>query len=272
VVSREQRKDAVRIAAETISERRSCRIFCMHRSVFRHNKIEKDMELMELMEEIRSIAIKKRRYGYRRIYDKLIKKRKINHKKVYRLYTKMGLKYRIKRKKKHYHGNNKPLVIPEGMNKRWSMDFVSDSLFDSRRFRVLNIIDDCSREAVCLHADFSISGRRLVRIMEELKTKRMLPDQIVVDNGPEFISKVFLKWADDNNVDIHFIEKGKPTQNAFVESFNGKFRDECLNEEWFTDIHDARKKIENWRIEYNTERPHSSLNGLSPYEFIKNSA
>ena len=269
MVSREQRKEAVRIGKELISERRSCKVFEIHRSVFRHEYLEKDIELMK---KIRSIAMKKRRFGYRRIYDKLIKKQRVNHKKVYRIYTKMGLKYRIKRKKKRYTGENRPLIIPGAINKRWSMDFVHDALYDARRFRVLNIIDDCSREAICQHPDFSISGKRVVRILEELKTTRLLPEQIVVDNGPEFTLKVFLKWADDNNVDIHFIEKGKPMQNAFVESFNGKFRDECLNEEWFVTIKDARNKIEIWRNEYNTERPHSSLNGLSPYEFIEMTA
>lgn len=268
-MSRDQKKEATRIGKAFISERRSCKIFEIHRSVFRHEYLEKDTELKE---EIRSIAMKKRRYGYRRIYEKIIKNRKVNHKKVYRIYTQMGLKYRIKRKKKRHTGESRPLVIPGARNKRWSMDFVSDALYDGRRFRVLNIIDDYSREAVCQHPDFSISGKRVVRILEELIMTRPLPEQIVVDNGPEFTSKVFLKWAEDNKMDIHFIEKGKPTQNAFVESFNGKFRDECLNEEWFATIKDARNKIEVWRNEYNTERPHSSLNGLSPYEFIGRSA
>ncbi|MCU0847539.1 MAG: IS3 family transposase [Spirochaetes bacterium] len=269
MVSREQREEAVRIGKEFISERRSCKVFDIHRSVFRHEHVEKDTELEK---EIRSIAMKKRRYGYRRIYNTLIKKRKVNHKKVYRIYTQMGLKYRIKRKKKRFTGESRPLIIPGSTSKRWSMDFVHDALYDGRKFRVLNIIDDYSREAICLQPDFSINGRRVVRILEELRMIRPLPEQIVVDNGPEFTSKVFLKWADENNVDIHFIEKGKPTQNAFVESFNGKFRDECLNEEWFVTIKDARNKIEVWRNEYNTERPHSSLNGLTPYEFIGKSA
>jgi putative transposase len=202
------------------------------------------------------------------IHSVIRKERKLNHKKIYRLYTKLGLKYRIKKKKKRNTGEKSPLVVPGNINERWSMDFVSDSLYDRRRFRVFNLIDDCSRESIIQHADFSITGKRLIRIFDELKTLRPLPKQIVCDNGTEFTSKAFMKWAADNNIDLHFIDKGKPMQNAFVESFNGKFRNECLNEEWFLSIQEAREKIKNWQNEYNTERPHSSLNGLSPYEFI----
>jgi putative transposase len=202
------------------------------------------------------------------IHSVIRKERKLNHKKIYRLYTKLGLKYRIKKKKKRNTGEKSPLVVPGNINERWSMDFVSDSLYDRRRFRVFNLIDDCSRESIIQHADFSITGKRLIRIFDELKTLRPLPKQIVCDNGTEFTSKAFMKWAADNNIDLHFIDKGKPMQNAFVESFKGKFRNECLNEEWFLSIQEAREKIKNWQNEYNTERPHSSLNGLSPYEFI----
>ena len=202
------------------------------------------------------------------IHSVIRKERKLNHKKIYRLYTKLGLKYRIKKKKKRNTGEKSPLVVPGNINERWSMDFVSDSLYDRRRFRVFNLIDDCSRESIIQHADFSITGKRLIRIFDELKTLRLLPKQIVCDNGTEFTSKAFMKWAADNNIDLHFIDKGKPMQNAFVESFNGKFRNECLNEEWFLSIQEAREKIKNWQNEYNTERLQSSLNGLSPHEFI----
>lgn len=266
MVSREQKREAVNILKENLSERRACDIINIHRSVYRHEKIEKDAELME---EIRKIANKKRRYGYRRIAAKIRKKKKVNHKKIHRLYKKMGLKYRIKKSKKRNCGEKKPMITPSGINVRWSMDFVSDSFYDGRKFRVFNLLDDCSRESVMQHADLSISGRRLVRLFEDLKKTRTLPKQIVCDNGTEFTSKVFLKWADDNNVELCFIDKGKPTQNAFVESFNGKFRDECLNEEWFINLSDARTKIAQWRNEYNEERPHSSLGDLSPYEFIR---
>ena len=222
--------------------------------------------------EIREIALKRKRFGYRRIYNILRKKRIVNHKKVYRIYCEMDLKYRRKRSKKRYCGEKIPILIPNTIDERWSMNFVSDSLYNGRKFRTFNLIDDCSREAIVQHVDFSITGKRLVRLFDELKERRILPKQIVCDNGTEFTSKAFRKWADQNHVEIHYIDKGKPTQNAFVESFNGKFRDECLNEEWFESISEARSIIEAWRIDYNTERPHKGLGGLSPYEFITKSA
>jgi putative transposase len=265
VVSREQKKEAVRISMSIISERKACEIFEIHRTVARHESNKDDQELEE---EIKRIAYKKKRYGYRMIYDVIRKEHKVNHKKIYRLYSKLGLKYRIKKKKKKYTGEKVPLIIPDKINERWSMDFVSDSLYNGRKFRVFNLIDDLSREAVIQHADFSISGTRLVRIFNELQLLRSLPKQIVCDNGAEFTSKAFMKWAADNHIEICFIDRGKPMQNGFVESFNGKFRNECLNEEWFLSIRDARKKIGAWQKEYNTKRPHSSLGGLSPYDFI----
>lgn len=269
MVSREQRKEAVRISKSIVSERKACMIFEIHRSVARHKRDEKDKDLEE---EIKRIAHKKLRYGYRMIHDVIRKKQKVNHKKIYRLYTKLGLKYRIKKKKKRKTYEKFPLVLPGEINKRWSMDFVTDSLYNGRRFRVFNLIDDYNRESIIQHADFSISGKKLVRIFDDLKSLRALPKQIVCDNGPEFTSKAFMKWADYNHIDIHFIDKGKPMQNAFIESFNGKFRNECLNEEWFLSITEAREKIRVWQNEYNTERPHSSLGGLSPYEFVGKTA
>ncbi len=252
-----------------LSERKACEIVSINRTVYRHNEVDKDAELAE---EIRKIATKKKRYGYRRITHELRKTRKVNHKKVYRIYSSLNLKYRIKGSKKRYCGEKKPMILPSGMDERWSMDFVSDSLYDGRKFRVFNLLDDYTRESIVQHADFSISGLRLVRIFDDLKKKRKLPKQIVCDNGTEFTSKAFIKWAHDNNVELCFIDKGKPTQNAFVESFNGKFRDECLNEEWFMNLSYARYKISEWRFEYNSERPHSSLGGISPYEFIRKTA
>lgn len=180
----------------------------------------------------------------------------------------MGLKYRRKSKKKRYCGDKVPLVSPSTVNTRWSMDFVNDVLYNGRKFRTFNLLDDCSREAIVQYPAFSISGVCLVRLLEGIAEKRALPDQFVCDNGPEFTSKAFRKWAADNKVTIHYIDKGKPTQNAFIESFNGKFRDECLNEEWFESLSAARSIIEAWRVDYNTNRPHQGLGGLSPMEFV----
>lgn len=256
-------------ATSYVSERRACELLGLSRSVHRYKLKEDDAEVLE---RIKQIAKKYRRFGYRRIYEKLSREMVINHKKVYRLYTILDLKYRRKRKKRCRISIQKPIIPPSGKDQRWSMDFMSDSLYYGRRFRILNAIDDFGREALLGHAEFSISGLRVVRLLDRIKETRPLPRQIVVDNGPEFTSKVFLEWADKNNVDVHFIDKGKPTQNAVIESYNGKFRDECLNEHWFKDIHEARIAIEAWIEHYNTDRPHSSLDGMTPSEFIEKSA
>lgn len=266
MVSREQKKEAVSHIKQFVSERKACEIVSIHRAVYRHNEKEKDAKLVD---EILRIANSKKRYGYRRITHELRKTMTVNHKKVYRIYSNLNLKYRIKSRRKRYYGEKKVMIIPSGMNIRWSMDFVSDSLYDGRKFRVFNLIDDFTRESIVQYADFSISGVRLKRIFDDLKQERKLPNQIVCDNGTEFTSKVFMKWADENKVELCFIDKGKPTQNAFVESFNGKFRDECLNEEWFMSLEETRIQIAKWRNEYNSKRPHSSLGNISPYEFIR---
>lgn len=265
-------REAVRLVmtAVRVGERRACGFIGIARSVFRHTRKVKDTDLREQMREI---AEKHRRWGYRQIARRIRTLGfLVNVKKVYRIYVEMGLKYRIRPRKKRTLLPQNPLQVPAKPGVRWSMDFVSDSLYSGRRFRSINIIDDCSREAICLHADFSITGFRLTRLLDEIKLSRDLPNQIVVDNGPEFTSKVFLRWAAENGVVIHFIDPGKPTQNAFVESFNGKFRNECLNEHWFLSLREAQEEIEKWREEYNTVRPHSSLDGLTPAEFVRRAA
>ena len=254
---------------EYVSQRRACELIKLPRSVCRYDKRADDESMKE---RIRKIAYEKRRYGYRRIYQVLRKTEIVNKKKVYRIYTDLGLKYRRKQSKRRYFENSKPIVLPELANKRWSMDFMCDALYDGRRIRILNIIDDFSREAIEVRVDFSISGKKLVRVFSEIEKERKLPEQIVVDNGSEFTSKVFREWARSKDVDIHYIDKGKPTQNAFVESFNGRMRDECLNEQWFSNIDEAKEIIYSWQTEYNETRPHGSLGGLSPLEFIRNSA
>lgn len=159
------------------------------------------------------------------------------------------------------------MPLPTVPNQRWSIDFTSDSFWDGRRFRTLNIVDDYSRECLGIEISTSIPGARVVRFLDYLVELNGRPKAIVLDNGPEFTSCTFLKWAEEQDIELSFIDPGKPIQNAFVESFNGKFRDECLNEHWFLNLEDARKKIENWRNEYNLVRPHSSLNYLTPIEF-----
>ena len=156
---------------------------------------------------------------------------------------------------------------PERINQHWSMDFVADSLYNGRRLRILTVVDDLSKECPVLEVDHSLTGIRITRVLERIALTRGLPEVITVDNGPEFISKAMDAWAYENGVKLHFIQPGKPTQNAYIESFNGKFRDECLNEHVFVSLDDARLKVENWRIDYNANRPHRSLNYMTPNEF-----
>ena len=159
------------------------------------------------------------------------------------------------------------LDLPSRKNEVWTMDFTHDSLANGRKFRTLNLMDGYTREALTIEVDTSLPGIRVVGVLERLKRERGLPAKIIVDNGPEFVSRVVDQWAYENEVELHFIEPGKPTQNAYIESFNGKFRYECLNQNWFVGLRDARELIEDWRVDYNTERPHSSLGYQTPAEF-----
>ena len=193
----------------------------------------------------------------------------INHKRTERLYREEGLSLRLKKRKKRVSHLRVVMDRPIRINQHWSMDFVSDSLYNSRRFRVLTVVDDFSRECPALEVDHSLTGKRVTRVLERIAMTRGLPEAITVDNGPEFISKALDLWAYQNNVKLRFIEPGKPTQNAYIESFNGKFRNECLNDNVFVSLHSAQKIIETWRLDYNSERPHSSLNGMAPTEFAR---
>ena len=193
----------------------------------------------------------------------------VNHKRIRRLYCAARLQV-PKRPSKHTKYRTKPLVQAEHPNHRWSMDFVSDSFLNGRRFRVLNIIDDFTRVLIHQVVDTSISGIRVARELTDIAKYRSLPEFIVCDNGPEFRSSVMFKWSQDNKVELSFLAPGKPQQNAFVESFNGKFRKECLDLNCFGDLFKARDVIMNWRLDYNTNRPHSSLNYITPTKFREN--
>ena len=190
-----------------------------------------------------------------------------NHKKIYRIYTEEGLQVRRKRKKGRSQVRGVPMLVPTRPNERWSMDFVNDSMATGRRFRCLNIVDDFTRESPAIEVDTSIPGARVVRVLERLAVTHGLPETIVIDNGPEFIGKDLDAWANKAGVKLYFIDLGKPMQNCYIESFNGKFRDECLNMNWFTDLADAKRTIEVWRVEYNEVRPHSSLENATPKKF-----
>lgn len=188
----------------------------------------------------------------------------MNHKKLLRLYREEGLMVRRRRGRKRATGTRAPMAIPQGPNQRWSLDFVADALSWGRRFRVLAVVDDFTREALTLVADTSIGGRRVVRELDALLARRGRPAMIVSDNGSELTSRAVLDWTNRTGIDWHYISPGKPIQNAFVESFNGRFRDECLNEEVFANLTEARAVIERWRQDYNQVRPHSAHAGLTP--------
>lgn len=191
----------------------------------------------------------------------------INHKLVYRLYRAEGLVVRRRIRKRIAASRRQHLEMPARPDQRWSIDFVSDALTDGRVFRTLNIIDDFSRECVAIEVDTSLGRSRVARVLGRLAEQRTLPERIVMDNGPEFTSKALDTWAHAAGVQLHFIRPGKPTENAFVESFNGLFREECLSENWFSNMLDARTSIETWRRHYNEEKPHSSLFGSTPLEY-----
>jgi putative transposase len=227
-----------------------------------------DAPIRKRIEEIASVRI---RYGYRRIHILLQREGwHVNVKRVYRLYCLAGLNLRTKRPKRRRmaaHRVVRPDVVET--NDCWTMDFVSDALFDGRRFRALTIIDQFTRACLAIHAAQSIKGDEVVGIMNRLVTLHGTPKRVQTDNGSEFISKALDKWAYEHSVTMDFSRPGKPTDNPFIESFNGSFRDECLNIHWFLSLEDAREKIELWREEYNHFRPHSALGNLPPRRFAE---
>jgi putative transposase len=219
---------------------------------------------------MREIAEKRKRFGAPRIGVML--KRvgwKVNHKKVERIYAEEGLALRRRKRRKKFIGVRVALPVPDRPNQHWSMDFVQDRLTSGRKIRALTIVDNFSRECPNIEVDTSLGGRRVVRVLERLVERSGAPEAITIDNGTEFDSKVMDEWAFKRKVRLDFIRPGKPNENAYGESFNGRFRDECLNENLFESVDHARNTIEDWRIDYNEERPHSSLGNLTPKEFIE---
>ena len=193
----------------------------------------------------------------------------MNWKRVYRVYREEGLTVR-RRRRKRIAVPRQPMPIPQVPNERWSMDFVHDMLHDGRRIRMLNVVDDCTRECLAIETDTSLPGTRVIEVLERLRDQRGLPRANVADNGPEFAGRALDQWAHERGLKIDYIRPGKPVDNAFVESFNGRFRDECLNESCFLTLQEAREAIESWREDYNDVRPHSALGGRSPSEYARN--
>lgn len=256
-------------ARQGFSERRACRLVGMSRSVNRYASGRSDEVVAD---RLKALAQQYPRYGYLMLHG-LMKQEGlvINPKRTYRLYRGFGLQVRTKRRRK-LNRPRVPMAVPTQVNERWSFDFVSDQLISGRRFRILNIVDDFTRECVGQLVDTSIGGVRVARFLDALAERRSLPAALVCDNGPEFTSKAMFLWAKKTGVSLNFIQPGKPTQNAFVESFNGKFRDGCLNQNWFSDLIEARCVIAEWQAHYNDVRPHSSLGYLPPAVFAKQAA
>lgn len=247
---------------------RACGLIGISRSLYRYESKRPNDEV--LIERLTALAGQKRRYGYRRLHVLLCREGwRINHKRTYRVYHAAGLMVRRRKRKRIAGIERLSKVIALAPNQSWSMDFVSDGFVDGRRLRCLNIVDDFTKECLAIEVDSSLPGRRVVEVLERLAESRGLPISVTVDNGPEFVSKVLDEWAYRRQLQLRFIEPGKPQQNAYIESFNGKFRDECLNEHWFLSMRHARQVIADWRQEYNGERPHSSLGYLTPNSFVE---
>ena len=271
MVTASQRRRAVEhLKQRRVSERRACRLVGFSRSAaWREPRGRQDADLRC---RLKALAEQYPRYGYSTLHGMLRDEGLVcNPKRTYRLYREEGLQVRTKRRKKLIRPRV-PMLVPNGVNQRWSMDFVSDQLANGRRLRILNIVDDFSRECVLQVIDFSISGHRLARELDRLARQRLLPGTLVCDNGPEFTGKAMFFWSQRSGVKLHFIQPGKPTQNAFVESFNGKFRDYCLNLHWFASLDDARSTIDHWRDHYNHVRPHRSLGKKPPAVFAREAA
>ncbi len=252
-------------AAFGLSERRACDLLGVSRRVARYRSTRPDDAPLRV--RLRELAAERRRFGYRRLGYLLAREGMTpNHKKLLRIYREEGLRVRRRGGRKRALGSRAPMTIPQGPNQRWSLDFVSDSFICGRRFRILCVVDDFSRECLALVADTSISGARVARELTAIIGQRGKPHMIVSDNGTELTSMAILKWSKERRVEWHYIAPCKPTQNAFVESFNGKLRDECLNETLFTSLAHARAELADWQHDYNTVRPHSKLGGRTPAE------
>ena len=252
-----------------MSERHACRLLGLGRSThrYRSRRAERDAALRARLKEL---AAKRMRFGYRRLTAMLVREGILaNHKRVYRLYREEGLAMRIRQRRRIRWTGAVSSLVATRPNERWSMDFVSDCVSRGRVIRMLTVVDDCTRECPAIEVDTSLGGLRVRRVLDRIASERGLPEAIVLDNGPEFRGRALAAWSEERGVRLEFIQPGKPAQNAYAESFNGRLRDECLNANWFTSLSDARRKIETWRQDYNQQRPHSSLDYLAPAEFAR---
>lgn len=254
----------------SISERRACRLAGLSRDAFRHEPVSTPATQV-LSARLIELAQARRRFGYRRLHDLLDTEfPNVNHKRIYRLYRDAKLSVRRRRKAKRPVGERQRLQAATMPNETWSMDFVFDALANGRRIKCLTIVDDFTRESVDIAVDHGMGGEYVVRLLDQAACFRGYPRAVRTDNGPEFTSRAFIAWAQGHGVEHILIEPGCPTQNGYIESFNGKFRDECLNEHWFTSLVQARNVIADWRRDYNEVRPHSSCGRIPPSRFAAN--
>jgi len=267
VVTTSKRRDVVEhFKSRGISQRRACALAQLHRSTCQYVKRRRDPAA--LVARIRELAAERPRFGYRRIHVLLRREgHAVNRKLVYRLYKGEGLAVRRRARRKLRAARPAPLPPATRPNERWAMDFVHDWMEQGRKLRTLNVVDAFTRECHAIEVDTSLTGTRVARVLDALVAKHGVPAGITVDNGPEFISRALDRWAYEHRVALHFIQPGKPIQNAHVESFNGRFRDECLSQMHFPTLARARAEIELWRVDYNTRRPHSALAYRTPEEF-----
>ena len=248
-------------------ERRACRLVGIGRSTLRYRSRARPEE-ESLRQRLRELAAARPRFGYRRLHVLLRREGvTVNHKRIERLYREEGLAVRRRTRKRVARDGRGRAAVPEWPNQQWGIDFVSDTLAWGRRIRLFTVVDVFTREVLAIEVDTSLPGGRVVRVLERLAVERGAPDESVLDNGPELAGKAVDQWAYERGVQLHFIEPGKPVQNAFVESFHGRLRDECLDRHWFVGLSDARHTIESWRQDYNQSRPHSALDYRPPEEF-----
>jgi len=272
-VSPQARREAVAVfrSAAECSERHACGQMEIVRAMVRYRpRATRFSEANQrLRVRLRELAEDRRRWGYRRLHV-LLKREgwKVNSKRVYRIYVEEKLIVRRRRRRRRICAQARvQLAAPTCPNQTWTMDFLHDALANGRKLRTLSIEDAYTREMLAIEVDTSLPALRVIRVLEKLRMERALPVRIVIDNGTEFTSKALDQWAYENKVTLHFITPGRPMENGYIESFHGKFREECLNEHWFLTLDDARHTIENWRIDYNQVRPHSALGYLTPEEF-----
>ena len=250
-----------------VSERRVCGVIQLQRSTCQYRSVADEQAALRI--RLKDLAQARVSYGYRRLHVLLQREGwKVNHKRVYRLYRLEGLGMRPKKPRRHVTACRRiERPAARAVNESWSMDFMSDQLYNGRRIRILTLVDNFNRESLAIEIGEHIGSDRVVEVLTRLSKKRDLPKRIQVDNGPEFISKRLDQWAYFQRVELDFIRPGKPSDNGIIEAFNGRLRQECLNESWFLSLDDARQKVEAWRQEYNKTRPHGALGNVSPLAY-----